>query len=234
MRKSRFMIAALAIAAGFSSAAMAEVSGIVKLDGKAPEPQVINMAAQAVCAAAHNAPVKEESIVVSAANGLANVVVAIKKEEGMDLPGDAPKTPVILDQKGCQYSPHVVAMQLGQELHAKNSDATLHNVHSLPEKNDADNVAQPAPGTTKLKTKKDAEYFKVKCDVHPWMNAWVAVIDNPFFAVTDKDGKFTLPKGLPDGEYTLHVWHEMLGEQDVKISVKGDKAADIAISVKAK
>ena len=233
MRNSRFMFA-LAIAAGITTASMAEVAGIVKLDGKAPEMKTIDMSSQPVCAGGHTAPVKEESVVVGADNGLANVVVSIKKEEGMDLPGEPDKAPVVVDQKGCQYVPHVVAMQLGQELHAKNTDPTLHNIHSLAEKNDQYSIAQPAPGDVKLKTPKEAEVFKVKCDVHPWMSAWVAVIDNKFFAVTDKDGKFTLPKGLPDGDYTLHVWHEKFGEQDVKITVKGDKADNVAITVKSK
>jgi hypothetical protein len=97
----------------------------------------------------------------------------------------------------------------------------LHNVHTQPEKNAPDNIAEPNIDEKgkRLKVPTDAEYFHVKCDVHPWMSAWIAVIDNPYFAVTDKDGHFTLPKGLKDGHYTLHVWHESLGEQDLSLNV---------------
>ena len=223
--KTRNWLSALALSAGFSTVAMAQVGGTVKLDGKAPEMAKIDMAAIPLCADQHKTPVTQETVVTGADNGLANVVVSIKLDEGQAVPPPAaPLPPAVLDQKGCQYSPHVIALMAGQELHVKNSDPTLHNVHTLPEKNAGENKAQPAPGEAKLKTPKEVEVFKVKCDVHPWMGAWVAVIDNQYFAVTDKDGKYTLPKGLPDGDYTLHVWHEKYGEQDVKISVKGDKA----------
>lgn len=231
--KSHVWLSALALSAGLSTASMAQVTGTVKLDGKAPEMPKIDMSGVAQCAQQHTAPVMQETVVTGADNGLANVVISVKKEEGVDLPaaGTAP-APAVLDQKGCQYSPHVVAIVAGQELHVKNSDAFLHNVHTLPEKNEAQNMAQPAPGEGKLKSPKEVEYYRVKCDVHPWMGAWVAVLDNSFFAVSDKDGKFSLPKGLADGDYTLHVWHEKFGEQDVKVSVKDGKA-EANVTVKA-
>jgi hypothetical protein len=116
----------------------------------------------------------------------------------------------------------------------KNSDPFLHNIHTLPEKNEPENKAQPNldPGS-RLKTPREPEYFRVKCDVHPWMNAWIAVIDNPFFAITGKDGKFTLPKGLPDGQYTITAWHEKYGEQTGKLLVQdGAGAVDFVFKVK--
>jgi len=229
--KTRVWLSALAIAAAtsVSSSAFAEVKGTVKLDGKAPEMPKIDMSGVPDCHKQHaDKPVTQETVVVSKDGGLANVVVSIKKEEGQSLPGDdkPPANPVFLDQKGCQYTPHVVAAQVGQQLLVRNDDPFLHNVHTQPEKNDPDNRAQPNldPKGAKLKAMKEAEYFRVKCDVHPWMAAWIAIIDNPFFAVTDADGKYTLPKGLPDGDYTLHAWHEKYGEQDAKISVKGGAA----------
>jgi plastocyanin len=232
--KVRIWLSAFAMAAGFSSVATAQVAGTVKLDGKAPEMAKIDMSAVPACAQQHKDPVTQETVLTGADNGLANVVVSIKKEEGMDLPPPAAAEPAVLDQKGCQYSPHVLAVSVGQAILVKNSDTFLHNVHSLPEKNPGENKAQPTVDANgaKLKPTTDPEYFRVKCDVHPWMGAWVAVLDNPYFAVTDKDGKFALPKGLADGDYTLHVWHEKLGEQDVKITVKDGKA-DAAITVKA-
>jgi plastocyanin len=166
-------------------------------------------------------------VVTGKDGGLANAVVSITKGEGQALPGDdAPaKNPGVLDQKGCQYVPHVIAVQVGQPIVVKNSDALLHNVHTQPEKNQPANIAQPFvdPGK-KLPVPTDAEYVHTKCDIHPWMSAWIAVIDNKYFAVTDKDGKYELPTGLPDGNYTLHVWHEKYGEQDQKITVKDGKA----------
>ena len=232
--KTRIWISALAISAGVSTAAMAQVGGVVKLDGKAPDMAKIDMSAVGPCAEQHKDPVLEEKVVVGADNGLANVVVSVKKEEGMDLPGEISKTPAVIDQKGCQYTPHVIAIAIGQSVMVKNSDPFLHNVHTLPEKGPAENKAMPTvdPTGSKLKAYTEPEYIRVKCDVHPWMGAWVAVLDNPYFAVTDKDGKFTLPKGLPDGDYTLHIWHEKLGEQDIKATVKDGKA-DIKASVKA-
>jgi hypothetical protein len=197
------------------------VSGIVKLDGAPPQMAKIDMSGVAQCAQQHSTPVYQETIVTGADGGLANVVVSIKKEEGVDLPGAPPSAPAVLDQHGCQYVPHVVALMKDQPLLVRNSDPFLHNVHTLPEKNEGENKAQPNvdPGS-RLKTPKEAEYFRVKCDVHPWMGAWVAVIDNPYFAVTDKDGKFALPKGLADGEYTLVAWHEKFGTQQGKVTVK--------------
>ena len=230
--KSRVWLSALALSAGLSTASMAQVTGTVKLDGKAPEMPKIDMSGVAQCAQQHTTPVMQETVVTGADNGLANVVISVKKEEGVDLPAGAAPGPAVLDQKGCQYSPHVLAVMQGQAVNIKNSDAFLHNVHTLPEKNEGQNMAQPTTGEGQLKTPKEAEYFRVKCDVHPWMGAWVAVLDNSFFAVSDKDGKFSLPKGLADGDYTLHIWHEKFGEQDVKVSVKDGKA-EANVTVKA-
>jgi plastocyanin len=232
---ARVWLSALALSAGvgIGSVAMAEVTGTAKLDGKAPDMPKIDMSAVAQCAQQHGTPVSQETVVVGKDNGLANVVVSIKKEEGVDLPGDVPKQPAVLDQKGCQYTPHVVVCMVGQQLQVKNDDPFLHNVHTLPEKNEGENKAQPNidPGQ-KLKTPKEPEYIRVKCDVHPWMGAWIAVIDNPYFAVSDKDGKFTLPKGLPDGDYTVHAWHEKYGEQDGKVTVKDGKG-EVSFTFKA-
>jgi hypothetical protein len=116
-------------------------------------------------------------------------------------------------------------VQVGQHVVVKNSDPFFHNVHTMPQANPEENIPELNidPGK-KLKAWDQPEYFPVGCNIHPWMRAWVAVIDNKFFAITDKDGKYTLPKDLPDGKYTLHAWHEKYGEQDQKITVKDGKA----------
>jgi plastocyanin len=215
---------------------MAQVTGTVKLDGKAPEAAKIDMSSVAQCAGQHKDPVMQETVIVGKDGGLANVVVSIKKDEGMTLPGDdkAPDAPAVLSQKGCQYVPHVVAVQVGQPLLVKNDDPFLHNVHSLPEKNDPMNKAQPNVDTAGVKSPKlkEPEIFRVKCDVHPWMGAWIAVIDSPFFAVSGPDGKFELPKGLPDGDYNVTAWHEKYGAQDGKVTVKDGKGT-VDFTVKA-
>lgn len=202
-------------------ASMASVSGRVKFEGPIPEMMKIAMDGVVQCSMQHREVVYLETAVIGKDRGLANVVVSIKREEGRDLPGGMASDPAVLDQVGCQYKPHVVAVMVGQPIVVKNGDAWLHNIHTLPEKNEAQNMAMPTinPGT-KLKTPKEVEYFRVKCDVHPWMNAWVAVLDNPYFAISDAEGKFALPKGLPDGDYTLHAWHEKFGEQDSALTVK--------------
>jgi hypothetical protein len=117
-------------------------------------------------------------------------------------------------------------MAVGQTLMVKNSDTFLHNVHSLAEKNPGFNFGQPTKDDGKAvpDQPKVEETFHIKCDVHPWMSAWIIVVDNPFFGASKEDGTYTIKGNLPDGEYTLHAWHEKLGEQDQKITVKDGKA----------
>ncbi len=221
---TRPWITAFAIAAVSGSACLAQVTGIVKLEGDAPEMDVIDMSGVASCHEQHADPVFQETVVVGDDNELANVVVSIKAEEGLDLGGDTPKEPAVLDQKGCVYTPHVTAMMVGQEMIVKNSDAFMHNVHSRPRQNPAFNFAQPNvdPGR-KVESPKVPETFAVNCDVHPWMSAWVRVFDHPFFAVTGEDGKFSIANA-PDGEYTLVAWHEKFGEVEQKVEIADGKA----------
>src|ERR1051325_3623077 len=130
----------------------------------------------------------------------------------------------MLELKGCRYCPQVVAAMVGQKFPVKNSDPFLHNIHGLPEENkgfnfgqnNVDNGRDITPNIT------TPENFKVKCDVHPWMSAWVAVFKHPYFGVTKEDGTFTIPN-VPDGSYDVTLWHEKLGEQEAKVTVKGGK-----------
>jgi len=223
--------AAASVVLGFGAAAsFADVTGTAKLDGKAPEAKTIDMSGVKECNDLHPDPVAEETIVASDKGELKNVVISIKQE---GLTGDVPKEPAVIDQVGCQYHPHVLAMMTGQDLLVKNSDPFLHNIHSLSQVNPAFNKAQPNKNDgEKMEAPKAPETYHVKCDVHPWMSCYVAVFDNPFFAVTDDSGKFAI-KNLPDGEYTLHAWHEKLGEQDQQIKVAGGKAdKDIVFTFK--
>ena len=219
----RIWLSAMAISTAICSASLAQVTGSVKLEGKAPQPKELKMAAVADCAKAHNGPVYDESYVVGEKGELKNVVVSIKGATG-----EAPKTPAVLDQKGCIYTPHVLPMMVGQEWHVSNSDAFLHNVHGLAKENGEFNFPQQNAGDKKKMAdyNKAVETFKVKCDIHPWMSAWIVVLDTPFFAATSADGKYSIDtKGLKDGKYTLVFWHEKLGTQEAEVEVKDGKAA---------
>jgi hypothetical protein len=223
--KPRTWMLAWAVSTGLcsASASFGQVTGTIKFDGKAPEPAQLDMTASPDCAAAHPDGVFDESLTV-ADGKVQNVVVSIKPADGQTLKGDAPKTAVKLDQKGCQYVPHVAAMMTGQELIVANSDPFLHNVHSLALDNPAFNFGQPNidPGK-KIEPMKVTERFKIKCDVHPWMACHVSVFEHPYFAVSKADGTFELPAGLPDGKYAVVAWQESLGEQEGSVEVKGGK-----------
>ena len=224
MKRSTLLAAAALAALGFVGVVRADITGTVKLEGKAPEMKDIDMSGVKECAAQHADPVQEETVVVGDGGGLANVVVALKPEDPSALGGEVPKQTAVLDQVGCQYVPHVIAMMVGQEMQVKNSDPFLHNVHSLANTNPAFNFGQPNkdPGK-KVESPKAAEVYKVKCDVHPWMSAHVAVFEHPFFAVTDASGKFTIKGTVPDGEYPVTFWHEKYGQQEGKVTVADGK-----------
>ena len=235
MQLRRRMLA-LAVSAGlglFASSSYADISGTISFEGEAPEPEQIAMAAVKECAQQHPDGAFDPSIVINDGK-VANVVVSIKPADGQALEGQAPTAPAVLDQKGCQYTPHVIAVMTGQPISVKNSDPFLHNVHSLAIDNPAFNFGQPNvdPGR-KVDPMKTAERFKIKCDVHPWMSAQVSVFEHPYFAVSKEDGTFTIPGNLPDGKYTLVAWHEKFGEQEKEIDVAGGKAEGADFSFKA-
>ncbi|MDP3920067.1 MAG: carboxypeptidase regulatory-like domain-containing protein [Candidatus Omnitrophota bacterium] len=194
------------------------VSGTVKFDGAAPEAAVISMDADPTCAGAHSESVLSEEVVVGDAGALQNVFVYVKEGlEGQTF--DTPSTPVTLDQKGCQYKPHVFGVQVGQPVDIINSDPTLHNVHGLPKNSKEFNLGMPIPGMRVKRKFDSAEVMvKFKCDVHPWMNAYVGVVSHPFFSTTGSDGSFEI-KDLPAGSYVLEAWHEKYGTQTMNVTV---------------
>ncbi|MGH7180034.1 MAG: carboxypeptidase regulatory-like domain-containing protein [Tepidisphaeraceae bacterium] len=222
--KSCLLGLAIAAALGVCCVARAQITGKVMLDGKAPDAREIDMKGVPDCAKLHADPVFEETIVAGDKGELKNVVISIKTDDPSSLGGEAPKTPAVLDQKGCTYEPHVLAVMVGQEMKVKNDDPFLHNVHSLANNNPNFNFGQPNKDEgKKVDSPKVAENFKIKCDVHPWMGAYVAVFEHPFFAVSGDDGSFTIPGTLPDGEYAVTAWHESLGTQEGKVTVSGGK-----------
>jgi plastocyanin len=210
------------------SADAATVTGTVKLTTPAPKMAAIPMGADPYCQSQHTTPATEEDVVAGPAGELANVFVYVKNISGNFAP---PATPVVLDQKGCQYHPHVNAIQVGQPLQIKNDDATLHNVHAMPVANSQFNEGQPVQGmvSTKKFDKAEMTPFKIKCDVHGWMHSYMAVMPHPFYAVSTSDGTFTIPN-LPPGTYTIVAWHEKFGqtEQQVTVGAKESKAINFS------
>ncbi len=192
----------------------------------------IRMDADPVCADLHKDPVLTEKVVTGDTGGLANVFVYVKS----GLP--AGKYPVpseahLLDQKGCQYRPHVSGIRTGQKLIIRNSDPTLHNVHAIPKVNEEFNQGQPFENMELERTFNKAEVMvRFKCDVHPWMSSYMAVVDHPFFAVSDASGSFKID-GMPAGEYTLEAWHEELGTTTQKVTVTEGQPASVAFSFAA-
>lgn len=225
-RRPLLALSALALSAALAVPAAADVTGKVTAEGNFPKPKEIKaISAVADCAKLHTDPIYEETYVIGEKGELKNVVVYVKKEEGQDLPGAAPAAPAVLDQSKCVYVPHVLPVMIGQKLQVKNSDPFLHNVHGLGRENGEFNFPQNKGDVKDLtgQYNKTAEPYKVKCDVHPWMSAWIVVVDNPYFGATGDDGTFKIT-GLKDGEYTLVAWHERLGTQEQKIAVKGGNA----------
>ncbi len=207
--------------AGWPSLALAasSVSGTVTFDGKAPTLRPLAMDADPACAKKHTTPVPSEALVLGTGNTMANIMVWVSKGLPAGKAWPAPKTPVVLDQNGCQYRPHVMGIMVGQTYKILNSDGILHNVHALPTINKQFNRAMPA--TLKEATAtfdKPEAVFHIKCDVHPWMSAYVGAFTHPFFSVTGADGKYTI-SGLDPGTYEITAWHEKLGTQTASVTV---------------
>jgi plastocyanin len=210
------------------------IAGKATLSGAAPAEVTIKFDSDPKCKLHNTTPTTTRHYVCDSSGGLANVFVYVKKGfEGKSFP--APKEAVLLDQEKCLYQPYVLGVQTGQKLTIKNSDDTLHNVHALAKNNPEFNIGQPVKGMTNDKVFNKPEIFvKFKCDVHPWMFAFVGVVPHPYFAVTGADGSFTIPN-LPDGTYTVAAVHPKAGEQEATVTVKGGAAkADFAFAPKAK
>lgn len=199
--------------------AASTITGTVTFDGKAPALRPIAMDAEPVCAKKHSGPVPNEMLVLGNGNTMANIMVWVSKGLPSGKTWPVPKSPVVIDQTGCMYKPHVMGIMVGQTYQILNSDGILHNIHTLPKVNPQFNKGMPA--TVKQATtvfQKPEDVFHIKCDVHPWMSAYVAVFTHPFFSVTSTDGKFTI-SGLDPGTYEITAWHEKLGTQTASVTV---------------
>ena len=207
------------------------ISGTVTYSGAVPALKPIQMDADPGCAKKHGSPPANEMLVLGEGNTMANVFVRVKSGLAKkDYP--APTQPAVIDQRGCRYAPHILGVLKGQKVKILNSDGLLHNVHALPKVNKEFNKAMPASVTeTEVTFTEEEGMFTIKCDVHPWMGAHVQVMSHPFFAVTGKDGKFTIPN-LPPGTYEIEAWHEKLQTKTTSVTIAGDetKTADFSFS----
>lgn len=201
------------------------IGGNVSYQGTPPEREKVVMAGFADCKAHHaTTPLREDLLVE---NGkVQNVIVYIQDKYLKGYQFETPKEPAVLDQRGCLYAPHVAVMQTGQELKIKNSDDTVHNVHSHSEKNKVFNDAMPPQSEAITKSFKRSEVIRLTCDIHPWMESYLGVFSHPFFAVTGKDGSFEL-KGVPPGKYTVVALHEKMGSRKLTVEVKAKEAVPL-------
>ena len=234
-RKALWLAAGLvALSVGPGGAvAGSSITGTITFDGKAPTLRPLAMDADPACAKKHSGPVPSEMLVLGSSNTMANVLVSVTKGLPAGKTWPAPTTPVVIDQNGCQYKPHVMGIMVGQTYRILNSDGVLHNIHTLPKVNAAFNRAMPATSKEATTTfDKEEAIFNIKCDVHPWMTAWVGTFTHPFYSVTGADGKFTI-SGLDPGTYEITAWTERLGTKTASVTVAatGSKTQDFKFAV---
>ena len=198
------------------------ISGKVSFDGTAPAPEKIKTSADPKCQQMHPQGM-EKRVVDVTGGGLANVFVWLKS--GVTGTYPPPTEPVLLDQQGCEYHPHIITVRTGESVTIRNSDDTLHNIHPRPAVNKEFNIGQARKGMEASRTfDKQEVLIPVGCDVHPWMRSFIAVVDHPFYAVTKADGTYEI-KNVPPGDYEVEVVHEKLKNQSQKVSVKANTPA---------
>jgi hypothetical protein len=230
-------VGALILGQKVSAAGEGSIAGSVMLSGTPPHMKGIDMSKDPYCVKQHeNNPAKMENVVVGSKGGLQNVVLYISQgltgNEASAVPSEEPT----FDQKGCMYIPHVLAMDVNQKFKVITSDQTTHNIHPLPAPGAGNigwNKSQP-PGAPPIETSWKAEEVSVtvKCNIHPWMHGWFAVVKGPY-AVTDENGSYTI-KNVPAGSYTVTAWQEEYGTQTQKVAVAAGQAGKADFTFKAK
>jgi plastocyanin len=207
------------------------ISGKVTYTGTPARQKPIDMSKEPSCAKQHATPQLMESVVTGTGNTLENVVVYISA--GAPDENGASAKAVTFTQQGCHYTPHVLAFEVNQELDVVNADQTSHNIHPLPKVNREWNKSQP-PGSPNIKEKYDQpEFISVKCNIHPWMHGWFAVLKTSHYAITGDGGTFTLPN-LPPGKYTVTAWQEDYGTKTADITITGNETKNVDFSFVAK
>jgi plastocyanin len=213
-----------------SSVQAAGIGGKVIVEGAASMPnKAINMSSEPGCAKMYSTPPTREDVVVGPGGALENVVIYISA--GAPDESAAPSTPVTVMQKGCRFTPHIVVMQTNQTLQMVNEDSTAHNIHPLATNNREWNKAEP-PGTAPLTDSfARPEFISVKCNIHPWMHAYFAVLKTSHYVVTGENGVFSL-NNLPPGKYTITAWHETFGSQSQEVTITGNETAPLNFAFK--
>ena len=236
MKKSSILVLIAGLAAAAPIAPAADITGTITLKGAPPkEKEIAPIMADATCSKLHTKVPTTRFYVVGESGGRADVVVSRQGISGKSTGASA--QPVVLDQKGCEYIPSILAVQTDQKIAVKNSDPVLHNVHSVPAADSGNkdrNEAQlPNGSDLTFSFSKPESFLKVKCDVHQWMFAWVSIFDHPYFAVSGKDGSFKIAN-VPPGKYKLQAAHRKAGTvtQDIEIKEGEPAKADFTLEVK--
>lgn len=212
-------------------ATVATLTGVIHFEGTPPVNDKVDMSAEPTCAQKHQVAPTKQTVVVNGNRTLRNTLVYVRS----GLPAQkwpTPSQPVVLDQQGCEYHPRIVAVQTGQTIAIRNSDGLLHNVNAKPKVNRGFNTGQPTNMTTNKTFPLSEVMIPVTCEVHGWMEAYIGVVDHPYFAVTGEDGSFRIPN-LPPGTYTLDTWHEKYGTQTSQITVAAGETRQVDFTYKA-
>jgi len=213
-----------------------KITGTVKLSGTAPHMRGIDMSKDPWCVKQHvNNPVHLQLVEVGQNDGLENVVLYISEGLSGSEQSEVPTTVPIFDQKGCMYTPHVLAMDVSQKYEVVTSDQTTHNIHPLPNPLSGNipwNESQPPGSPPLVKSWKATEFIPVQCNIHPWMHGWFAVVKGPY-ATTDEKGDYTI-NNVPPGNYTVTAWQEEYGTQTQKVTVAAGKPSTADFTFKAK
>jgi plastocyanin len=217
-------------AGGAAPITTSTVRGVVHFEGKIPAAKPISMAADPVCARQHPSPILAQEVMTDTKGDLQNVIVFVSEGLG-ERTFDPPTAPVVVEQKGCMYMPHVMAVRANQTLELVNDDATSHNIHPVPANNREWNKAEPPGSKMEDSFAREEIAIPVKCNVHPWMRGYIAVFKHPYFAVTGKDGSFDLGN-LPPGTYTIKAWHEKLGTATQVVTIVGSEVKEIGFVFK--
>ena len=228
------LILIITLLAGPFVAPAADIIGIITLKGT-PPPEVpyTPLMNDSTCGAMYKTVPMTHFYAVGPNHELADVVVSLKDVTGQSTGASQP--PVVLDQKGCLYVPQILAIQTGQKLAVKNSDSCIHNVHCVPAVSgnpESNQVQMPGGPDLDYSFAQPEMFMKFKCDVHPWMFAWVSVFDSPYYNISDKDGKFVI-KNVPPGKYTVEADHRKLGKLTKEVEIKdSDVTVNFAFDVK--
>ena len=211
------------------------IFGKIHFKGRKPVAKRVDMDEDPQCAKLHKSAVFDTPVVVNKNGTVANVFVYVKQGlEGKQF--EPPPAAVTMDQKGCWFEPRVLGIQTGQQFQVTNSDPVTHNIHPRPKANREWNQSQP-PAEPPLMRKfiRLEVMIRVKCNIHPWMRAWIGVVDHPYFTVTGEDGSFELAN-LPPGNYTIEAWQEELGtqQQPAAVAPSGKTRAEFTFMGEAK